>query len=307
MDIPADSHGLVLRSEVVGPHVTDKQLQRSVADDGLRRLWPGIFADSSTLADLDKLETHRMTVMAAARAGGPTRIVSHVSAGAMHRLPMLYPDLTRVHVTSPKVGKTTDRVVRHQGVVAPRDVVVVDGVAVTSVARTACDVARLGNSRRALVVLDAALRQGAELQRMQEILESCRRFKGVEMLRRMLPLATAQSESVGESLSRALMLECADLPEPRPQVSIVDDDGTFIARVDFLLAEKLVGEFDGLVKYSGALSDTPPWQTVVEEKAREDKLRAQGYIVVRWTWQDLRDRAKFHALLTQGLRLAGVH
>ena len=112
------------------------------------------------------------------------------------------------------------------------------------------------------------------------------------MLRRMLPHANPLSESVGESLSRAVMLELPDLPVPQQQVEIFDDHGKLIARVDFLLADKVVGEFDGMVKYNGTFGDKPAWQTVVDEKIREDRLRAQGYTVVRWTWQDLADKAR---------------
>ncbi|WP_439032068.1 hypothetical protein [Gordonia terrae] len=305
MDLSADQYGLVRRSAAVRTDSTDKQLQRRVDAEQLTRLWPGAMADRELVAELDRVAHHRLTVLAAAGAGGPGRIFSHVSAAAMHRLPMLNADVTRVHVTSPKVGKRTARMIRHQAVVAPEDIVVIDGVCVTSIERTACDLARLGNSRQALVVLDSALADGADPARMSEILESSKRFKGVETLRRMLPMASALSESVGESLSRAVMLEIPGFPVPRQQVIIGDD--SFTARVDFLLADGVVGEFDGMVKYSGALGgDKPAWQTVVEEKAREDKLRSLGYTVVRWTWRDLHDKTAFAALLTGALRLAGV-
>lgn len=301
MDIPTDQHGLIRRTDVVGHHATDKRLQRSVLAKDLHRLWPGAFADFAVVAELDKIEKHRWTVLSAAQAAKPGRLVSHTSAAAMHRLPMLSPDLEHVHVTTPKVGKRNARVIRHQAVVDARDITEVDGVTVTSLERTACDVARISNARQALVVLDSALRQGADKARMQSILASCRGFTGVEILRRMLPAANELSESVGESLSRAVMLEFPDLPVPRQQVEIRDDKGRFIARVDFLLADGVIGEFDGLVKYSGKFGDKPPWQTVVEEKVREDRLRAEGYTVVRWTWKDLHDKAAFYTMLTKAL------
>ncbi|WP_308192450.1 hypothetical protein [Gordonia sp. 'Campus'] len=280
-------------------------MQRRVDARQLTRLWPGAMADRELVAGLARIEQHRLTVLAAAAAGEPGRIFSHVSAAAIHGLPMLSPDVARVHVTSPKVGKRSARVMRHQAVVASEDVMVVDGVCVTSVERTACDVARLGTSRQALVVLDSALAAGADPDRLAKILESSKRFKGVETLRRMLPMASKLSESVGESLSRAVMFEIPGIPIPRQQVTIGDD--SFTARVDFLLAGTVIGEFDGMVKYSGALGgDKPAWQTVVEEKAREDKLRALGYTVVRWTWRDLQDKAAFAALLTDALRIAGA-
>ncbi len=292
MDLPTDDHGLILRREAAGTHISDERLQDMVDAKTLYRLWPGAMADFAAVRELDAVEKHRLTVVAASRAGRPGRLFSHVSAAAIHRLPMLWPDLSRIHVTSHKVGKRAANIVKHQAPIDPQDIEVVEGVTVTTIERTACDVARLGTTRQALVVLDAALRRDADLERMQAILESCRRYKGIEMLRRMLPHANPLSESVGESLSRAVMLELPDLPVPQQQVEIFDDHGKLIARVDFLLADKVVGEFDGMVKYNGTFGDKPAWQTVVDEKIREDRLRAQGYTVVRWTWQDLADKAR---------------
>lgn len=305
MDLPTDPYGLILRSETAGTHISDEQLQRMVSTKALTRLWPGAMADFTAVSELHAIEKYRLTVIAAARAGRPGRVVSHASAAAMHRLPMLWPDLSQVHVTSPRVGKRARNIVRHQAAVDPQDIEVIDGVTVTSIERTACDVARLGTNRQALAVLDAALRRDADPDRMRRILDSCRGFKGVEMLRRAMAHANASSESVGESLSRAVMLEFPDLPVPRQQVEIVDDHGRFIARVDFLLTTRVIGEFDGMIKYSGGVGNEPAWQTVVKEKAREDKLRAQGYIVVRWTWPDLADKARFYEQITKALRLGG--
>lgn len=62
-----------------------------------------------------------------------------------------------------------------------------------------------------------------------------------------------------------------------------------MARVDFLFSELgVVGEFDGLVKYRSAFRGTQAVEEVViAEEAREDELRALGWLVVRWTWREL--------------------
>ena len=51
----------------------------------------------------------------------------------------------------------------------------------------------------------------------------------------------------------------------------------------------VLGEFDGKKKYGELLRR--PGQTaedvLVDEKRREDRLRALGWTVVRWMWSDL--------------------
>jgi hypothetical protein len=52
---------------------------------------------------------------------------------------------------------------------------------------------------------------------------------------------------------------------------------------------RTVGEFDGIAKYQKPeyLKGRTPGQVVVDEKLREDRIRATGRNVVRWMWADL--------------------
>ena len=94
-----------------------------------------------------------------------------------------------------------------------------------------------------------------------------------------LALARPGAQTVLETLSR-LALIAEGLPEPELQVAFHDDEG-LIGRVDMWWPGLgVIGEADGLLKYgSGA--------DVVREKAREDRLRATGRMVVRWTWREI--------------------
>ena len=97
----------------------------------------------------------------------------------------------------------------------------------------------------------------------------------------MLPLVDARSESPGESRLR-VHLQVAGISVV-PQVVIWDEEGEFVARVDFVVeGTKVVVEFDGKVKYRDGDGDT-----LFLEKRREDRLRRLGYTVVRVTWADL--------------------
>ncbi len=106
-------------------------------------------------------------------------------------------------------------------------------------------------------------------------------WPGSSRVRSMLAFVDGRSESVGETRCR-IELVTHGIPLV-PQVPIRDRDGNVFARVDFVIeGYKVVVEFDGRVKY--AEGDK---QVLWDEKRREDRLRALGYLVVRITWADL--------------------
>lgn len=117
---------------------------------------------------------------------------------------------------------------------------------------------------------------------------------------RALSVANPLSGSPGESFSRALMIE-QGFPLPALQVRFSDSRG-FIGMPDFDWEEyKTLGEFDGYEKYSAQrfLQGRTPSQVVVDEKNRENRLRAKGYNVVRWVWDDLRQPGRLFRLLRE--------
>lgn len=110
--------------------------------------------------------------------------------------------------------------------------------------------------------------------------------------------ADGQAESVGESYSRALMYELG-FEIPHLQIWI-HRNGRRIARVDFYWPKlRLVGEFDGAMKYARAedLSGRAPVEVLMAEKRREDEIRANGERVVRWGWEDLLHPERFAGIL----------
>jgi hypothetical protein len=75
--------------------------------------------------------------------------------------------------------------------------------------------------------------------------------------------------------------------------------------VDFWWPEfDVIGEFDGEDKYRNPvyLRGRTPEQALLDEKEREDDLRAAGHGMVRWKW----DVARSPRLLAMKLNRAGV-
>jgi hypothetical protein len=86
---------------------------------------------------------------------------------------------------------------------------------------------------------------------------------------------------------------------PLLQVEIRDARG-LVAFTDFDWPDdQLCGEFDGLVKYRNAeyLRGRTPAEALTDEKRREDRIRATGRRVIRWTWSELANLATFSAFL----------
>jgi hypothetical protein len=93
---------------------------------------------------------------------------------------------------------------------------------------------------------------------------------------------------VGESRSRVL-LDRLGLAPSALQFEVRTAVGRLVGRTDFAWEEeRVLGEFDGRVKYGRLLRPgQQPGDAVFAEKRREDALRAEEWSVVRWTWSDL--------------------
>lgn len=303
---PATIH----RTDAIASGLTDWMLRHDVAGGDLERLYHGMYAapvrsfttDDGRVVGRDAIEArrdhYRRRVIAAAVVGEERKAASHQSAAALHKIPVLgLPD--DIHFTADRHsgGRRQGRAFfLHASPLPADEVTVVEGVLTTTLARTAMDVARSGSFAEAIVVLDGALRAGATLDELTVLTDRGRRRRGIALVRQTMTWADGRSESAGESLSRALMIR-AGIPMPDLQVEYREDDGELFARVDFDWGGRVVGEFDGLVKYGDATD-------VVAEKRREDKLRALGIIVVRWTWDDLRNPERFIARLLRAFATA---
>lgn len=305
---PLDEHGLLRRTAALAAAISDDQLAAAVKRKELARLTRGVFVPVRPSSDVataaGRWRRYRLTCIASAtsaRAGKAP--LSHQSA-AMHGLPLLKPDLALVHVIRGGRGGGSIRGGRHRhaGVVPDDEIVAVDGVGVTSLCRTALDVAEAGTFAQALVVVDAALSRGVTRSSLLAGLAG-RTTAGVRVARRAVEHGNGLSQSVGESWSRAQMIE-AGLPLPVLQRGYTL--AGFEQRPDFDWDGVLIGEFDGLIKYHGLLRpDEHPHDAVVREKLREDRFRQAGIHVVRWTWADL-EQNKLIPLLRSSLARLGL-
>lgn len=251
-------------------------------------------------------DQHRLLVKAAARRfrGTGSLAVSHNSAAVLWGLPTWGVDLSRVHVTRPARSgcSSSTEVVPHRSTLTDDELTEIDGISVTTLARTVLDIARYHGFERGVVAADAALGMGLDRDELTAVVGRAAGRRSAGAANRVIDFADGRSESVGESRSR-VALAVLGLPDPELQHSVFDAVGDLLARVDFWWEQfGVVGEFDGMTKY-GLEGD--PGEVLAREKEREDRLRELGLLIVRWTWSDLREPEKIVARILRAIARAG--
>lgn len=154
----------------------------------------------------------------------------------------------------------------------------------------------------AVAAADVALCRGSTTE--IQLASFCSRLvgtKGVDRARRSVRLANRLSESPGESWS-AVVIDDLGFPAPERQHEIWDRDG-LAGRSDFWWeGSRVVGEFDGRVKYGReSPAGRAPEDVLWAEKRREDRIRATGVTVARWTAAELARPARLAELLGAAL------
>ncbi len=302
MSMP-DPNGILYRTDALAHGLSDRDLARALRPGGdLIRVAPGCFTARMPNAYPD--EWHRRVAIAVAgRPDAAGAVLSHQSAAVVHRLGLLRGDFQRVHFTSgTRSGDIRPRRHTHSGWLPEREVTFIDGVATTTLERTAVDVACRSSLASALTVVDSALRAGADRDLMGEICNRQRR-KGIGMARRALAAGNGKAENPGESWCRAQMI-VAGIPEPTLQRGYLVEGNHYF--VDFDWDGTVVHEFDGEAKYTTLRRPgEDASQVVVREKVREDRLRGLGLAVDRSTWSDLKSNTMIPRLI-QVLRLHRV-
>src|SRR4029450_12662454 len=241
-------------------------------------------------AERTRAEEHRELIFATAPQLHDGAVVSHTWAAVLDRLRIWRTALDRMHVTRNRSsgGKRRSIVHVHTAPLPDDHVTAIDGVPVSSLVRTVLDLCRTLPTEQAVAAGDTALAYGLVRQVLDDQLTRMTRWPGIRQARRAVELLDPRSESAGESASR-VRLHQDGLPAPDLQHDIFDEQGAFVARVDFLWKEqRTIGEFDGKIKYGRLLKPGQSIEEVLfEEKRREDALRDLGWQIVRWLWADL--------------------
>ncbi|MCU1514145.1 MAG: hypothetical protein JWO10_1235 [Microbacteriaceae bacterium] len=293
----------------------DRSLRRLAESGQLLRIATGTYVDRAAWTAMDSDHRYRTRVQAAA-AVRPAEQISHDSAAAIWRLPSLTPWPHRVHLlaVTDTGGRSRAGLARHCTGLDPA-AEFVDGVLVTSLARTVVDIARGVSYGRAVVMIDHALRwpRAHEFrfgippvteEQLLAVLETGSP-RGASRARRAIRFGDAGSQSAAESLSR-VQLQALGLPKPQLQREFRDAKGSIYP--DFYFEEwDLACEVDGKGKYGQRRAyqrNLSPELILDAEKDRGDRLRRLVTGVVRWGFAEASDRRALAARLrAHGVRV----
>lgn len=270
-------HGVITHAQLVSVGFSTSAVHRMLRGGRIRRVHRGVYViGHAPLTDKGRLA-------AAALACGPGVAVSHRTAAELHGL--LPWRGTEVHVTSPRKPPRHPGLIGHRSVaLSAIDIVVLDGIPVTAVARTFADVAASANPR----TLERMWRRAEELR----VLDS-RALMGE--VRPGRPGAAAVRDLVTTADDRALtqltrselevvfleVVRTAGLPLPTTNHRL--NVGSQVYEVDAVWpACRLVVELDGWDAHGTRRS-------FERDRLRDAALVRAGYRVVRFTWRRVLD------------------
>jgi len=282
-----DEHGLITRRRAVDAGYDDRDLRRLVQRGHWVPLRRGVYAVREHWDDLDPYRGQPLLrIRAASGALRCEHVLSHDSSSIVQETGAPDPSRALVHVTRPKTHGDAVRsgVKHHLAPYLPGEVMVVDGLRVLDLARTAMDMAREHGLVAGVAVCDQALRRGVTRAQLRETRSRMWCWPGSRCMDAAIDLADRGAESWLESEARVFV---AGLGIGRPETQLGLTDGLRTVWCD-MHVRRHVFEVDGMVKYAGE----DDWQSAGEvlrlEKERQDFVTGFKLGVTRLTAHDLR-------------------
>lgn len=275
-DLLALPDGIFTRQDALRAGVSDKALIAALRRGVLVRVCRGVYTSPR---ERTKGE-HRWLLARAALRTYDDAVLTGATAAAAHGIALFEVPVVRADVARPVVREA---VTAHLRIRPLRDPVVeTDWGPATDVPTSLLQLTIDHGIPAGVAAIDDALHTGVTTaEALEAAYDRIQRWPLSSRVRCALAWSDGRSESVGESVTRVILLGAGWAVDP--QVPIADRDGVVFARADLgVEGTNVLIEFDGKVKYADGGPDA-----LFREKQREDRIRAMGYIVVRVTWADL--------------------
>jgi len=284
--LAAEQHGLVTRMQLQLAGVARHLIEWRVKAGLLQPMHAGVYRVGPVVAP-------RARELAAVLAC-PGAAASHRSAAALWQVLPPQPEADPVHVTVSPAHHCGRRpgIVSHRSSMAADEIDRLDGVPLTSPARTILDLSGVVSPRELEQALAHAERDGlARPADMKLLLVRYRRRSGTRQLRQLLERDTPPLLTRSEAEERLLtLIRKASLPEPETNVSLHG------VEVDcFWRQARLAVEVDGYAYHNSV-------RAFVRDRQRDSALAAAGVQVLHLSWHQIeREREKTLVQLAQAL------
>jgi hypothetical protein len=215
--------------------------------------------------------------IAAVLAGGPGAALSHRSAAELWAIRQR--SGVRIEVNAPRHRRSTPRLELHVVAMRADEVMVEDGIRVTSPARTLFDLATvLSPDQLEHAFNEAEIRRLTSPVSLDALLARYPKRRGTANLKRVL----AKYETIGATftrseLERLFLALLGAYGLPRPEINRATSHGELDARSP---EQRLVLECDSWAAHGTR-------EAFEEDRARDRALRVAGWRVVRVTWRQL--------------------
>lgn len=261
-------HGAVARRQLLAMGLSGRMIDLRIDSGRLHLLHRGVYA-----VGRGKL-SQRGQWMAAVLACGDEALLSHRSAAALwglmrsHRLP--------IEVSS-RSGRRRQGIAVHESRLDRSDRAAVDGIPVTSVARTLFDLAEVVDRQTHERAFEEADRlRVLELRAVEDVCSRNPRRRALKPVRRLIE-AAREPVTTRSPLEDRFVVFCEEqgLPQPTTNATIAD------LEVDALWChEKLIVELDGFSFHQHRAA-------FERDRARDAVLQAAGFRVIRITHRRL--------------------
>jgi hypothetical protein len=163
----------------------------------------------------------------------------------------------------------------HGDCIEDDEVALIDGIPVTTPARTALDLGCWYPTGEAVAAIDALMRAtDLKVADIEMLLQRYPARRGIRRARGAVRLADAGAQSPKETWLRLLLIR-ADVPRPHTQIPVLDEFGSAIAYLDMGWEDMKVA-----VEYDGEQHRSDRWQYTWDIR-RSEMLERLGWIVVR--------------------------
>lgn len=289
---------------------TRKLLERRMASGIVVAPFPRVYARTAYWKSLSP-SAQSLHVIRAVAALHPSWAFCATSAAIAHGLQVSEPDPSVVHILDTKGGNGHGgkHVVRHPA--RPEhgeNCEVVADVRVVPLDRAIADCLRMLPMPTGLAVADSALRDyGLSREDLARFVHACPHARGSRRALQTIRLADGRSENGGESVVRGIIIELGFCV---PELQVLVDDPACPGReyrIDYVwdtgTGRPIFGELDGAAKYvdrsgvGGGVGKGVSGRALLAERRRESRLTLYDAAIVRFSFEEAKNRPFFKALL----------